>query len=948
MNHAFSRLVVSILTLSCTQSTRAAATAPIEIAAPKPGVSMDFQRDVYPILKANCIACHNKTTTKADLNMETPELMKKGGESGPGITPDKGADSIILQAAAHTWDSVMPPKGNKVGAVNLTPQELGVLKAWIDQGAKSSAKQEQQIAWQPLPPGLNPIYSLAMTKDGRFAACSRANQIFVYDLATRQFVTRLTDDALIKQEMYKTAGVAHRDLVQSLAFSPDGERLASGSYREVKIWRQNKGKPVSRKADEAAGMVAAHLSADGKQIVCGDKAGALHVIDAAGGKVLKTIANVSAPGIKLIAISPDLAKAAVHGGDGTLAIWNLQDGKRLASKPAVSGVRALAWMRDGKAVATAGEDKIIRVWPLPVAEGAELTTAKELKGATGAITVLESGAGPDHLLSAGEDGLVRLWSIADAKVAQEFKITGALSLALSADGKQLAAGCADGAVRIWDAQSPKQLAELRGDLDSTKRMAALEWEIAAKTMDTTFQTAEIARIDADTKALDERLKKSNDAIAAGKKALPDKQKAVKPAQDAKAAAQKAADEVAEEVAKAPSGKPDAALEKKNKEAQDKLMAAVKAEEAAVAAVKTAEDQIKDAEAEVKIINDAKTKNAKLVAEAKSANEAAKQAQTKATADLAALKTVSSKDAVRPLAVTFSSDGQQAAAACADGALRVWAVASGQPQEQVMAQGAMSSASVAWDSSGSWVVCGDDGSTMRLAATAKWALEKTLGGEKPDSPFVDRVNALRFSPDGKTLATGGGEPSRTGDIVLWDVASGKPSKTWNERHSDAVLSLDFSPDGRLIASGGADKAVRITDIASGKQTRLFEGHTHHVLGVSFRADGRVLASSGADNVVKIWDMITGDRKKNIDGWDKEVTSLQFIGATDQILTSAGDNRVRLVRDSGAEVRAIAGLPEFMYGAAGTATASTIIGGGQDSVLRVWDGTSGKEIVTFAAK
>ena len=258
--------------------TASFAAAPIEIAVMKPGATADFQRDVYPILKANCIACHNKTTTKADLNMETPELMKKGGESGPAVIAGKGADSIILQAAAHTWDSIMPPKGNKVGSVNLTPQELGVLKTWIDQGAKSSVKQVQQIAWQALPPGLNPIYSLAMTKDGRFAACSRANQIFVYDLATRQLVTRLTDDALIKQDMYKTAGVAHRDLVQSLAFSPDGARLASGSFREVKLWRQEKAKTPLRKGDAALGAVVSRLSGDGKQIICGDKAGALLVL----------------------------------------------------------------------------------------------------------------------------------------------------------------------------------------------------------------------------------------------------------------------------------------------------------------------------------------------------------------------------------------------------------------------------------------------------------------------------------------------------------------------------------------------------------------------------------------------------------------------------------------------------------------------------------------------
>jgi len=130
--------------------------------------------------------------------------------------------------------------------------------------------------------------------------------------------------------------------------------------------------------------------------------------------------------------------------------------------------------------------------------------------------------------------------------------------------------------------------------------------------------------------------------------------------------------------------------------------------------------------------------------------------------------------------------------------------------------------------------------------------------------------------------------------------------------------------------------------------LFEGHTHHVMGVAFRADGRVLASAGGDGVVLVWDMLIGERKKKIEGWSKEVTSLQFVGATQQIVTSAGDNLIRIVNDDGTVVRAIDKLPDFMQSAASTANASVVIGGGEDSQLRVWDGTNGKELAVFGAK
>jgi len=747
----------------------------------------DFYRDVFPFLKANCISCHNKTTTKAGLNMETPDLMKKGGDSGPGIVPGNSAGSLIVEASVHSPDMEMPPPNNKSGAVKLTDAEIAVLKTWIDQGAKASVQQERQVTWKPLAPGVDPIYSIALTKDGRFAACGRSNRIYLYDLATRQFVAEIADPA-------EKAGGAHRAMVQSLAFSPDGTRLASGSYREVKIWKLTPGK----------------------------------------------------------------------GGDAAAAPVS----------------------------ATPADEALLK------------------------------------------------------KIAEAGKVA-VVSHSLSADGKQLVTGCADGSVRVWDVATVKSVAELRGSPVLAAQIAAFEWTIARETLEQAFQKAEVARIEAQNKALDELLKKANDAIVEMKKLLPEKQKAVKPTQDEKGVAQKAVDEVLALIAEAPEGKADAALEKKLKDAREKLAPVAMKETSALAAVSATENNIKDAEADVKRITDSKAKNTELLAAANAAIEAAKKSQDKATADLTAAKQSVAKAKGKPVAVALAPDGQRAAAVFDDGRLTVWAVATGTPVEEVTGTAAPT-ATLTARADGLFSATLPDGKVLTSAPAQVWALERTLGGEKDHALFVDRVNAVRFSPDGKLLAAGGGEPSRTGDLTLFDLATGKATATWKDRHDDIVMSLDFSPDGKLLASGAADKIARVIEVASGKRVNLFEGHTHYVMGVAFRADGRVLATGGADGVVTSWDMILGERKKKIEGWTKEVTSLQFIGASNQIVTSSGDNRVRIVRDDGTDVRTIAGLPDFMQAAASNPSGTTLVGGGEDSTLRVWNGADGKEIAAFAAK
>ena len=141
-------------------------------------------------------------------------------------------------------------------------------------------------------------------------------------------------------------------------------------------------------------------------------------------------------------------------------------------------------------------------------------------------------------------------------------------------------------------------------------------------------------------------------------------------------------------------------------------------------------------------------------------------------------------------------------------------------------------------------------------------------------------ALDFSADGKYLATGGGDPSREGELLIWDVEKNSLFRKIEDAHSDTIQAVKFSRDGKYLLTGSADKFAKIFEVASGKLVRSFEGHAHHVMGVAWKADQSQIATAGADNVIKIWDSRTGDQRRTIAGYAKQVSSVEFLGFRDQ--------------------------------------------------------------------
>lgn len=92
---------------------------------------VDFVKDIKPLFESSCVKCHAKGKTKGDFSLETRAAFLKGGENGAGAVVGKSAESYIIElVAAVDPDEVMPKKGSR-----WTAEQVGLLRAWIDQGA---------------------------------------------------------------------------------------------------------------------------------------------------------------------------------------------------------------------------------------------------------------------------------------------------------------------------------------------------------------------------------------------------------------------------------------------------------------------------------------------------------------------------------------------------------------------------------------------------------------------------------------------------------------------------------------------------------------------------------------------------------------------------------------------------------------------------------------------
>ena len=961
----------------------------------------DFAVDVFPILKRNCLACHNATKAKADLVLESPADMIKGGDSGTALVPGDADASFIFTTAAHLEEPTMPPEKNKSNAQQFTPQELDILKAWINAGAEGGAVIATAPAhWRALT-GPQPVYTASVSDDGRFAAAGRGQQIQIYDLILGKPVATLLDPEIADRESFPK-GAAHQDLVQALTFSSQGD-LASGGYRIAKVWRRS----VPTKSADIALTTKVSTSAasnDGKWQTFAAADGNLSLIDTAAAEPKPETVKLAGGAITALAFSSDGSQLAATTADKKVHLRASAAGSKPKTTTLAAAATAIAFVDAGKTLATGSADGSIRLTPLTDFDPKPATPAPAPAPAPAAKPAPAPAAKPAPTTppAAPTPQPAAPATAADACNAEEAKPAPTPSAPapaaaptptpkpVAAAPKPAPAPAAAPAPATPTAPAPVELkghtqaivAIFSNKADGSELIAihqdgtAVQWSVATKKEIRRIahgSPVSVATVSPDGEKLltigakapaklwnlaDGKLIADIGITPALQNQIDQRQRRI----DVEtrlvtlhtAAATAAATEVKAESDKAVEAAAKAATERRELAGKEQALIALqrqtpaapeaeltKATDEATLARRTLTGSERNRDLGIRLSSAAAERQATALAAAKLA-ESSKAALS---AEIEALKKQQTEvDAQPVIRAAFSPDGSRLALLRKDGALEQWAVATASAAPQWLEThptAVADAAAIIWRNADDlWLVRSDAKPIEVWNFSQPWQVVTRLGDGIDGEIFADRVSALTFDPAGAQLLTGSGVPSRSGGWKLWNIADGSLILEAPEAHTDTISDFAFSPDGEQFTSAATDRMVKVWTTRNGELETTFEGHSGHVLCVDWSPDGRTIASGSGDKQVKLWDLESGEQKSKIEGFGKEVTSVDYIGSSDTLLTASGDTLVK--------VNNVA-LPEtagFVHEAQLTADGKLAIAGGDDGALRVWDATARKLLHTFA--
>ena len=555
----------------------------------------------------------------------------------------------------------------------------------------------------------------------------------------------------------------HTHSVNSVAYSPDGKVLASGSYdHNIILWDVTTGlqvrDPLHRHLDLVQSIT---FSPDGKTLASGGNDRTIILWDVASGQPIGDPIGGYTGLVLSIAFSPDGKTLASGQMDGDIILWDVTNGKQIGDvlRGHAGSVSGVSFSPDGRMLASGSFDNTVLVWD--VTNPASWRRSLLLRGHTSLVNSIAFSPDGTKLASGSSDNTIILWdAVSGQPIGDPLRghASNVSSVAFSSDGKVLASGSSDNTIILWDVLN-KELWDVtnKESMWGTLRLQGHTGAVVCVAFSPDGNTLATGSTDRSIILWD---------IASG---------------------QKVGTSLGQH--------------------SNKVSSLAFSPDGMVLASGSADKTI--------ILWDV-------------------------TNGLPISEPLLGHDG-RVTAVGFSPDGKVLASGDDDKTITLWDVVSRQPIGDPLRGHINTVNSVTFSPDGKVLASGGNDKTIIL-----WDVTSGLQiGEPIQGGYL---NSVTFSPDGMTLASGGSSAT----ITLWDVVSRQPIGVPLLGHTRAVNSVAFSPDGHTLASGSADNTIILWDVAS-KQPIGDPLHMHidHVNMVAFSPDGKVLASGSTDYTTILW-------------------------------------------------------------------------------------------------
>jgi WD40 repeat protein/serine/threonine protein kinase len=375
------------------------------------------------------------------------------------------AAALVVGIGISTWQAVVAQQARREGdhqlyaaKMNLAQQawdqnNIGRLRQLLEDTQDSPYRGFEWYYWQPkthlalktFHGHLSGVKSVALSPDGRRIVTGSLDQTAkVWDAASGRELITLT---------------GHRARICSVAFSPDGQRIVTGSSDgTAKVWEAASGRNLLTLKGHSDPVYSAAFSPDGRRIVTGSYDSTAKVWDASNGWELLTLRGHSS-WVLGAAFSPDGRRIVTSSDDSTARVWDAATGKDVFMLTGHSGqICSVAYSPDGQRIATGSVDQTAKVWD--AATGKELFM---LAGHSGPVTSVAYSPDGQRIATGSWDQTAKIWEASNGRELLTLKghTHWVWSVAFSPDGQRLVTGSWDQTAKVWEAASGRELFTFR-------------------------------------------------------------------------------------------------------------------------------------------------------------------------------------------------------------------------------------------------------------------------------------------------------------------------------------------------------------------------------------------------------------------------------------------------------------------------------------------------------